>query len=340
MLRFGLVGLGHHGKTAVLPSFYFPEAEGVELVAICDTQQEALDAIDKPLEKYLSLDEMLAKSDIDAVYVASGVEYHCQLALDALNAGKHVICEKPMAPTLDECRLMTETAKRLNLVLAINFETRYSQKNYIIRRWMKEGRFGKVEAIHLSYIWDGHKNFGSMAERRARLISASGAMDCGVHKLDQARFLFGGKWTTMHAVGAWFGEPFKLPPHITAIGVLDSGVMVTVNSSLGFASQIKPRPMIENAYIAGNDGVAIINTDVLAYHTVCELSSRTMCEKIEFDETGHASDIALLLADVAKYVASGLECEHIFATGEDGYQAQYAMELANKDAVESRVTAK
>ncbi|MBQ9366677.1 MAG: Gfo/Idh/MocA family oxidoreductase [Victivallales bacterium] len=336
-LRFGLVGYGYHGKAAVTPSFYLKDAFGVELKAICDANAEAVAAIDRPVEKYTSVDEMLAKAPIDAVYVAVGMEYHSKVAIAALKAGKHVVCEKPMAQTLEQCKEMVETAKANNRILAINFETRYSQKIQLVKRWINEGRFGRIDAIHFDNLWDGHKNFGAVAERRARLISVAGGLDCGVHELDQARFFLGGNWTTVHAVGAWFGEPFNPPPHIGIIGVMDNGPMVTLNASLGFAAQIEPRPMVDNLVVAGNEGVAVLRTDVLAHHTVAELSSRTLCEKVEFSTTGHASDIALLISEVAKVAENGSDTPHFFATGEDGYQAQLAMELANSEAQKNRV---
>ena len=336
-LRFGLVGLGYHGKAAVIPSFYKNEAVGVEMTAVCDVNPDAVAAIDRPVEKYTSVDEMLAKAPIDAVYVAVGMEYHCQVAVAALKAGKHVICEKPMAQTLEQCRLMVDTAKANGRLLAINFETRYSQKIQLIKRWINEGRFGRIEAIHFDNLWDGHKSFGPVAERRARLLAVAGGLDCGVHELDQARFFLGGNWKMVHAVGAWFGESFNPPPHIGIIGLFDNGPMFTLNASLGFASQIEPRPMVSSVIVAGNEGVAVVRTELLAHHCVAELSSRTLCEKVEFSTVGHASDIALLLAEFAKVVASGPDTPHLFATGEDGYQAQYAMELANREAQENRV---
>lgn len=336
-LRFGLIGLGYHGKAAVLPAFYHPDATAVTLNAVCDAKQEALDAVENPVEKYSSINDMLDNAPIDAVYLAAGMNIHCELAIAALKAGKHVICEKPMSDSLEKCRRMIETAKNAGKLLVVNFETRYGQKNSVLKRWLADNRFGRVDAIHFTNMWDGHKNFGPVRERRARLISMAGALDCGIHKLDQARFLLGGNWQCVHAVGAWLNENFNPPPHIGIIGTLDSGPMVTLNASLAFAAAITPRPMVDNLYVVGTDGVAIINTDILGQHTVCELSSKSLCEKVEFDEGGHSNDIAKLLSEVAAVAINGPNTPHSFATGEDGYQAQLATDLANNDAIKNRV---
>lgn len=336
-LRFGLVGLGYHGYGAVLPAFYLPETKGIELVAVCDGRQERLDLVDKPVEKYTSLEDMLASADIDAVYLAAGMDYHCQLAIAALKAGKHVLCEKPMGRNAEECRLMTETAKACGRLLAINFETRYSEKNAILRRWIAEGRLGDIGAIHFNNLWDCHKSFSASKDRRARLLSLAGALDCGIHKLDQARYLLGGNWKAVEAVGAWLGEPCTPPPHIGIIGTLDNGVMVTLNASLAFTANIEPRTFVDNLYIAGTEGVVIVNGDLLGHSAEMELSSRTLSEKRTISENGHTSDIALILTEIAEYVANGMTGPHTFATGEDGYQAQLATDLANTSAENRRI---
>lgn len=339
-VKFGLIGLGTHGRGAVLPSFYEEATEGVKLVAVCDNNPDNLALIDETtytgLEKYTDYEKMIAEADIDAVYIATTMESHLMIALAAFKAGKNVVCEKPMAATVDECREMKEAAEKSGLFLAINFETRYGQKMNTLSRWIKGGYMGRIEAIHFTNMWDGHKNFGPVKERRARLMRLSGALDCGIHEFDQARYLLGGKWDSVRAVGAWLEDDSVPPSHIGIIGTLDNGVMVTLNASLTFAASIKPRPMLDNVYIVGTEGVAIINTDVLSQHTKAELYSKTLCENVEFTGHGHASDIALLLTDFAKVVANGVDTEHKFASGEDGYQATLATEYANSDAVEHR----
>lgn len=336
-LRFGLVGLGFHGLGAVLPSFFHEDAKGVELVAVCDASQERLAEVDRPLMKFTTLEEMLEKAGLDAVYLAAGMDRHFKLAMTAFKAGKHVVCEKPMAANVEECRIMTEEAKKRGLLLAINFETRYNRKNELLRQWIAEERLGRIDAIHFTNMWDCHKSFTPSAGRRARLLSLAGALDCGIHKLDQARFLLGGNWKTVNAVGAWLGEPCQPPPHIGIIGTLDSGVMFTLNASLAFAANIEPRPMVDNIYIVGTEGVIIVNTDLLAQKGKAELYSRTLCKTVDFSDTGHTSDIALLLTEVAEFIAGGMVTPHIFATGEDGYQAQLATSLANESAQKTRM---
>ena len=336
-MRFGLVGLGQHGRNAVAPAFYHPEAGDTKLTAVCDVNSAALAAFERPVAaRFPDHRTMLAEAEIDALYVAAGMDRHFRIVTDAIAAGKHVVVEKPMAATLDECRHMTEAAKAAGLVLAVNFESRYSEENEILRRWIDAGHFGRIEALHFANLWDGHKSFGPIRERRARLMELAGALDCGIHKLDQARFLVGGTWSKVDAVGAWMGEDFTPPTHIGIIGMLDVGVMVTLNASLSWAAHIEPRPMVNTLEIGGTEGVALCRSSLDFRTMAMDLYSRTLCEHVDLDSHGHTSHIVLLLRDFVAAVNGQPDAAQRLPTGEDGYWAQLATEKANQAARASR----
>ena len=338
-MRFGLVGLGFHGRGAVAPSFYHPDAASVELVAVCDRSAAAREALEQPVAaRYADHRDMLADGAVDALYVAAGMDQHHAIVMDAVAAGKHVVVEKPMATTLEQCREMTEAARAAGVVLAVNYETRYSEQNEVLRRWIAAGRFGRIEALHFANLWDGHKSFGPVKDRRARLMELAGALDCGIHKLDQAHFLAGGTWAKVDAVGAWMGEDFTPPTHIGIIGMLDVGVMVTLNASLSWAAHIEPRPMVNTLEIAGTEGVALCRSSLDLQQLTLSLYSRSLDEEIELEASGHTSDIVLLLEDFAAAASGGAAASARLATGEDGYWAQFATEAANRKAIESRVS--
>jgi len=335
-LAFGLIGLGHHGRNAVAPSFYHPECPA-ELVAVCDVREEALTAFDRPVQgRFTDYRTMLARAKLDAVYVAAGMDLHFGIVSDCLAAGKHVIVEKPMAATLDLCRRMIDRAATAGLTLVVNFETRYNEQNAILKQWVNGGHFGRIEALHFANMWDGHKRFGPIRERRARLIGLAGALDCGIHKLDQARFLVGGVWSRIESVGAWLGEDFQPPPHIGILGRLDNGVMVTLNASLSWGANIVPRPMVNTLEIAGTEGVALCRSTPDFKQMTLQLFSNTLCEEKTTGEKGHTGDIVRLIQDFDRVLRDGPDASDTLPTGEDGYWAQYATETANRKAADSR----
>jgi predicted dehydrogenase len=337
-LRFALIGLGQHGRNAVAPAFYHPQVRA-SLRAVCDVRPQALDAFDLPVEnRTADYRETLRDGAVDAVYVAAGMDRHFRIAMDCLEAGKHVLVEKPMAASTEECRRMTDEARARNLLLAVNFESRYGEQNGILRRWIADGRFGRLEALHFSNLWDGHKREGPIRERRARLMALSGALDCGIHKLDQARFLAGGTWRRIEAVGAWLGEDEFVPPaHIGILGQLDNGVAVTLNSSLAWGANIKPRPMVNTLEIAGTRGVALCRSTSDLRRMTLQLFSQSLEEEIEIDATGHTEDIVMVLNDFERVVREGPAASDRLATGEDGTWAQFAMETANACASRTKI---
>lgn len=337
-LRFGLIGLGKHGLNAVAPVFSQPACTGGELVAVCDSRPEALEAFPgDEVERYSDVAALLSQAPIDAVYVAAGMDRHRDIVLRAIGAGKHVIVEKPMAESPEACREMTNAADAAGLILAVNFESRFGEQMRILKKWVDDQRFGRIEAIHFENLWDGHKSFGPVAERRARLMELAGALDCGIHKLDQARFLAGGGWADLHARGAWMGENFTPPTHIGIVGQLETGVLVTVNASLSWAAHIEPRPMINTIRLAGTEGVAVVQSSYDFQSTTMELFSRTLKESHTIGTAGHTSDIVHVVNEFTRVVEHGWDDGSVLARGEDGYWAQWATAEANRQSIESRV---
>jgi predicted dehydrogenase len=336
--RFGLIGLGFHGKNAVAPAFFQPGVAS-ELRAVCDLRAEALASLTLPVARRTTdYHEMLRDPEIDAVYVAAGMDLHHDIVMDCLDAGKHVIVEKPMAARAEQCLAMADRARERGLVLAVNFETRYGEQNTILRRWIADKRLGRIEALHFSNLWDGHKRNGPIKERRARLMAQSGALDCGIHKLDQARYLVGGTWKRIEAVGAWLGEDEFVPPtHIGILGQLDNGVAVTLNASLAWATNISARPFVNTLEIAGTRGVALCRSTPDFKRMSIELYSETLEEKAAIESSGHTNDIVLVLNDFDRVVRDGPGAAPVLATGEDGYWAQYATERANACAARTKI---
>jgi len=341
-MKIGLIGCGTHGRFAVIPAIREFSRRG-QLTAVSDLNQNNLDQV-SDVAKYTDYRQMLAKEPLDLVYVATLLDTHRTIVVEALSANKHVVCEKPMGQNVDECREMVSAAQKTNRKLVITFESRYVPQYRIIREWIDAGFLGRVEAVHLQYFWDGHKNFGPMADRRARLMRQAGGFDCGIHKLDLARFFGRGNWKTIHAMGAWLGESMPKPPHIGLVGRLDNGVLVTVNNSMGYAASIKPRPMNEVMVIVGTKGVASMALDTDSVEAFTEavvevrLNSEDRQEVFKSSHTSHSSPIGSMLDDLAAFIEDGTALPPWVATGEDGLQAQFAMDEANEQAVKERQT--
>lgn len=333
MLRIGLIGCGTHANWAVSPAI---RGSGRwNLAAVCDINAENLAKIEAPgAARFSDHRVMIREGKLDAVYIATLSNTHAPISVDAFNAGLHVVVEKPMADTLAECEQMLAAAEKAKRVLAVNFENRYHECHRKIRQTIRDGVLGKVESVFLQQLWDGHKSFGPLAARRKRLMDLAGGLDCGIHKLDMVRYYVGGNWQTAHAMGRWFGEEIAQAPHVSILASLDNGVMVSVNASLGYTSQIKPKHMNEVITIVGNKGIISLMGDD---HGKVKIIAESKQEEFAHDSPGHASVMEEFMRDVADVVEGKRKIEDVtFASGRDGLAAQWLTVEANRQALATR----
>lgn len=342
MLRMGLIGLGTHGLHAVLPGIQ--ASQSWKVVAVADPDPARLAMVeDTSIRRYADAYAMIKDGNLDGVYVATLLELHAPITLAALQAGLHVVCEKPMAESAEICRQMVQTAEQANRMLVVTFESRYQPHLVTMRQWVEQGKLGDVQAIHLQHFWDGHKSTGPLSERRARLMDRAGALDCGIHKLDLARYLTGcNEWTRIEAFGAAIGESFQYPSHLSILGQLDHKVMVTVNVSMAYAAHIAPRPMQDQVTIVGTQGVASYSVDADSPQTYSRTHVKVSCyshagvEQVPIEHLSHLDAIARMLDQMHQAITDPASYKPgILPTGHDGLQAQIATEWAHNQAAKA-----
>ena len=327
MLRIGLVGCGTHGHWAVVPAIQ-ETAKDCCLAAACDLREENLAWVrDRypEVQTFADYRRMFAEAELDAAYIATLSDTHFEPTVAALQAGLHVVCEKPMADTLDKCRTMIDEAAKAGRLLAIVFENRYHPYNRQVREWIAAGHLGRVEAIHFQDFWDGHKNKGPLALRRARFIDRTGALDCGIHQLDLMRYFLGGEWQEIHALGTWFGEPLANAPHLCIQARLTTGAIATMNSSLAYGAYIEPKPRSHVMTVVGDKGVINYCSDG-ERDTELKLVSETLTEVFPHESVGHNLAIGWLLDEFAQVVEGKIPRPPELATGHDGLMAQIIVE--------------
>lgn len=334
-LTFGLVGCGQHGRNVIVPAMQ--QCDVVKLVAVADCGPDNLAAVVGPsLRRFASVQAMLEQETLDAVYVATPVRQHADVVLAALEAGCHVITEKPMGYTVADCRAMVAAATTAGKTLAVDFESRLIPHYRRIRQWVDGGLLGKVRAVHIDHFWDGHKPSTALGPRREKFLNDSGCLDCGIHAIDLVRYLSGGgAWQKIQAMGAWFGEKVRFPPHLSILATLDNGVMATVNASFAFTAYIPQRTRnanYRNLAIVGERGVVAYHHD-LEGTAAFELVSEALCavEPARYD--GHRADIAALLERFAAAICRGEPLPPEVAGGYDGLMAQICMDEANRQTV-------
>lgn len=144
MIKVGVVGYGYWGPNLVRN---FATSTKTQLAGVSDLRPERLAVVQRqyPTAKTSTdYNDLLADPDIDAIAIATPVRYHYDIALAALQAGKHVMVEKPMAETAEQCqRLIDEAAKR-NLILQVDHTFIYTPAIRKIREMVQSGELGDI----------------------------------------------------------------------------------------------------------------------------------------------------------------------------------------------------
>lgn len=144
--KVGLIGCGwicevkHAGAISGL--------ENAEIAALCDINREKAEKIKQQFhlnaDVYTDYKEMLKDEKLDIIHVLTPNPLHCEMTVRALEAGKHVLCEKPMATTKAECDLMIATAERMHKKLTVGFAWRYRASAQYMKQLVDSGELGEI----------------------------------------------------------------------------------------------------------------------------------------------------------------------------------------------------
>lgn len=146
-VKIGIIGCGGIANGKHMPSL--KKIDNVEMVAFCDIIEErAVEAAEKygieGAKVYVDYKELLKDSSIDVVHVCTPNRSHSFITVDSLEAGKHVMCEKPMAKTYDEAKKMLDAAKRTGNKLTIGYQQRWRDDSLYLKRMCDEGELGDI----------------------------------------------------------------------------------------------------------------------------------------------------------------------------------------------------
>jgi len=188
-VKVGLIGAGNIANVHLDSYRKNPQ---VEIAAICDINPARLkETADKYgiARRYDSLAEMLRAETLDAADVCVWNRYHAECAIAALNAGLHVLCEKPMAYSLAEARGMAAAAIAAGKLLMVGFVSRFSDDSRVAMDFIEKGYLGDIYYAKATYL-RRHGNPGGWFSDRSR--SGGGpVIDLGVHVIDHTRYLMG-----------------------------------------------------------------------------------------------------------------------------------------------------
>lgn len=201
-VKIAIIGVGNIAETHIKAYQKNPD---VEIYAFCDINEDRLKAMGEKYNVtrlYTDKEEMLKLAEIDAVSVCTWNSEHAPCTIAALNAGKHVLCEKPMATTVEDAEAMKAAAEKNGKLLMIGFVRRFGNDAEVLGDMIDADLMGDIYYAKTTYLrrhgspggWFGKKQF-----------SGGGPLiDLGVHVIDLARYIMGG-----HKPVSVFGATFN-----------------------------------------------------------------------------------------------------------------------------------
>ena len=196
MLNIGVIGCGKIAQVRHIPEY--AANENCTLTAFFSPNaKRAEDMAAKYGGKvYASAEELFADPEIDAVSICAANYAHAELSIKALEAGKHVLCEKPMPVTLEDCEAMLAAAEKAGKRLMIGQNQRLAKAHLCAKELLEQGEIGKVVSFRSSFGHGGPETWSISPGKDTWFFdkkrAAMGAMaDLGIHKTDLLRFLLG-----------------------------------------------------------------------------------------------------------------------------------------------------
>lgn len=242
-IRYAVCGVG--GIAAIHFRQLLPMPE-IELVGLCDVSDAMLAKLSKEHPNaFASSDpaEMLRESKPDLVSVCTPNRFHHDLVIQALEAGAHVICEKPLAMTLDEALAMESARKKAGRLGLVNFSYRNVASFRFARKLIQNGELGRLNRVASVYL---QSHLGGTETRFSWRCDASiagfGALgDLGVHMIDGVRYITGQK---LHAVSGQAQtlmptkpdadgneQPVTVDTNCAFLGMFESGMLGTFETT-------------------------------------------------------------------------------------------------------------
>ncbi len=201
-IRYAVIGLGHIAQVAMMPGFQ--HSENSELVAIVSGDSEKRRKICETYNlkyafDYDELDELFSQNIVDAVYISLPNDMHCDYAVRAARAGLHVLCEKPMAVTQEQCQEMIRVADENNVHLMIAYRLHFAAAHLEAIQTARNGDLGELRLFS--------STFSQRIEvddiRLSPITEGGGSIyDMGIYCLNASRYLFGDEPIEVSATSA------------------------------------------------------------------------------------------------------------------------------------------
>lgn len=273
-VRIGLIGAGAIAQNHHLPAYQKLQQEGlVDIVAVADVDEARVKAVGQQFDVpavYTDYRDLLALDRIDAVSVCTPNFLHKSVSIDCLEAGKHVLVEKPLALNAVEGAAMVDACKRTGKKLQVGFCMRFGVGPRAIKRFIDDGRLGQIYHVRCHALRRrGIPGWGLFTQKDKQ--GGGPLIDIAVHILDLALWMldfpepatvsgqtyakFGRREGVVGLLGQWDPGKFTVEDYAVGLVRFKNGASLVLESS--FAANIEKNEFC--AHLIGTEGGALFN---------------------------------------------------------------------------------
>ena len=299
-IRFGILGNAAIARGQFIPGIKL--SKHCKLAAIASRGGVPAD-LEPDIKHYSSYEDLLCDPDIDAVYIPLPNALHCKWAIAAMEKGKHVLCEKPVAMNEKEAREMFECAKKNNVLLMEAFMYRHSPKTAKALELVSSGAIGKIRHAHAHHGYT--LNWDSPA-RQDKSLGGGSVYDVGCYCVSLVNLLLRAQGAAPQDVTAVFNmTEAGYDEHAIATVRYDNGALATLESWFDAAGD-------QRALIVGESGSLEIPRFPSGGKDVLILTNKDGRQEIEVEGVTHlfaceADNLALAIAGEAELLVSAEE---------------------------------
>ncbi|MFC5701923.1 Gfo/Idh/MocA family protein [Cohnella faecalis] len=246
-VRVGVIGCGSIARHRHLPEL--SANPNVKLVAVCDVNERTANEMAEKFNTRAHTDykELINADDIDAILVLATNVTHASMSIEALQAGKHVLCEKPLALSVEEATRMIQTAEETGKYLMIGHNQRLVPTHIRAKEILKSGKLGKIHSFKTVF---GHRGCEYWAvEKEAtwffdkKFAGLGCSADLGIHKADLIRWLLEEEFAEVSSFVETQGkrnvngDMISVDDNMVALLKSRSGIIGTLTSSWTYATE-------------------------------------------------------------------------------------------------------
>jgi len=308
-LRIAVIGAGFWGRNHVR---VLSELSQAELVAVCDVNEQRAKMIAGKynVKAYTSSKELYRKEQLDAVTICVWSTELFQESVEALNAGKHVFVEKPMASRVEEAERILETAKSEKLHLTVGFIERFNPAVRRLKKSIEEGKIGHPVSATVKRVSKWPERIGDIGVVK----------DTAIHDIDLMRFIFEEDPVTVYARTGSLRHK-RSEDYAQVMLAFPDG-----KSAFLEANWLTPYK-VRRLTVTGSEG--IITIDYITQEIMIETSSQTLIPRYEWEEP--------LKLELQHFVDSVLNNNNPMVTGLDGVKALKIAEAILESAEKNRL---